>query len=76
MICDTGENDDGLDVDKHERGSKANFIPTPEEIQAACVEIQSCWTDYVRDSRRVLSMRWLGSTSELEYIREDCVRVN
>jgi hypothetical protein len=72
MIRDTCEIDDG----NNECGPRAYFIPTSDEIQAACVEIQSCWTDDIRNSRRVLSMRSLGSTSEMECIRGDDARTS
>jgi hypothetical protein len=29
----------------------ANYEPTPEEIKAACLEIQATWTPQERDSR-------------------------
>jgi hypothetical protein len=57
MIRDTCEIDEG----NNECDPRTYFIPTSEEIQAACVEIQSCWTDDIRNSRRVISIRSLGN---------------
>lgn len=66
MIRDTGEIDDRFYDGSNECASRAYFIPTSVEIRAACVEIQNCWTDDIRNSRRVLSNRWLGNTSEMQ----------
>lgn len=41
---------------------RACYLPTPEEIRAACREIQSEWTEEEEDRRRAKQVPWAVPT--------------